>query len=59
MKILHILKTKPNNTTIRLMAAFGDLQGEEATLFEFYDEEADCEKLIDLIFEHEKIISWW
>lgn len=41
------------------MAAFGDLQGEEATLFEFYDEEADCEKLIDLIFEHEKIISWW
>ena len=26
---------------------------------EFYDEEADCEKLIDLIFEHDKIISWW
>ena len=41
------------------MAAFGDLQGEEATLFELYDEQADYEKLIDLIFQHDKIISWW
>ena len=59
MKILHILKTEPDNNTRTLMSAFGGSQGEEATIFEFYDEQADCEKLIDLIFENDKIISWW
>jgi hypothetical protein len=41
------------------MSALGGSQVEEATVFELYDEHADCEKLIDLIFEHDKIISWW
>jgi len=59
MKILHILKTEPDNTTIRLMSAFGCPQDEEPTVFRLYDEQADCEKLIDLIFQHDKIISWW
>jgi len=59
MKILHILKTEPEKTTRALMSALGSSQEEEATLFELYDEQADCEKLIDLIFEHDKIISWW
>ena len=59
MKILHILKTEPDNTTIKLMSAFGAPQGEEATLFELYDEQADYEKLIDLLFQHDEIISWW
>jgi hypothetical protein len=59
MKILHILKTEPDNTTKALMSAVGGSQVEEATVFELYDDQADCEKLIDLIFEHDKIISWW
>ena len=60
MKTLHILKTKPNHNTKILMSAMGSSQVEEKdTVFELYDAQADYEKLIDLIFEHKKIISWW
>jgi len=59
MKILHILKTEPDHTTKTLMSAFDGSQGEEVTIFRLYDPQADFEKLIDLIFEHDKIISWW
>jgi len=46
MKTLHILKTEPS-------------QGQETTVFKLYDEDADYEKLIDLIFEYDKTVSWW
>ena len=59
MKILHILKTEPDNNTKILMASSGESQGKETSVFALYDEQADYEKLIDLIFEHDKIISWW
>ena len=59
MKILHILKTEPDNNTKSLMNALGEQQGKETTVFALFDERADYEKLIDLIFEHEKIFSWW
>lgn len=59
MKILHILKTEPDNNTKSLMTTLGELQGKETTVFTLYNEQADYEKLIDLIFEHDKIISWW
>ena len=59
MKILHILKTEPDNNTKNLMAALGEPRGKETTVFALFDELADYEKLIDLIFEHEKIFSWW
>ena len=59
MKILHILKTEPDNNTKALMTTLGEQQGKETTVFTLFDEQADCEKLIDLIFENDKIISWW
>ena len=59
MKILHILKTEPDNNTKILMASLGESQGKKTSVFALYDEQADYEKLIDLIFEHDKIISWW
>lgn len=58
MKILHILKTEPDNNTKILMASLGESQGKETCIFALY-EQADYEKLIDLIFEHDKVISWW
>ena len=58
MKILHILKTEPDNNTKILMASLGESQGKETYIFAQY-EQADYEKLIDLIFEHDKVISWW
>ena len=59
MKILHILKTEPDSNTKILMASLGESQSKETSVFALHDEQADYEKLIDLIFEHDKIISWW
>ena len=57
MKTLHILKTEPDNNTRVLMDSIS--QGQETTVFKLYDEDANYEKLIDLIFEYDKTISWW
>lgn len=57
MKTLHILKTEPDNNTKVLMDSIS--QGEETTVFKLYDEDADYEKLVDLIFEYDKTVSWW
>jgi hypothetical protein len=59
MKVLHILKTEPDDITKVLMSAFRGSQGEVATIFKLYDEQPNYEKLIELIFENDKIISWW
>ena len=59
MKILHILKTEPDSNTKILMASSGESQGKETSVFALYAEQADYEELINLIFEHDKIISWW
>jgi hypothetical protein len=57
MKLLHILKSEPGEHARALMDIFSE--GEEATKFGLYEEAADYEKLIDMIFEHEKVITWW
>ena len=57
MKLLHILKSDPDESARTLMGIVSE--GEEATEFNLYDETADYEKLIDMIFEHEKVITWW
>ncbi|MCK4816611.1 hypothetical protein KA005_12650 [bacterium] len=57
MKILHILKTEPDKNVESLINIIS--QGEEASIFKLYDERVDYEKFIDLVFEHDKTISWW
>ena len=57
MKILHILKSEPDRNTKTLMDIVSE--GEQTTVFKLYEDGTDYEKLIDLIFEHEKTISWW
>lgn len=57
MTILHILKTEPDKITRSLMDLVSE--GEESTMFALYEEGADYEKLIDLIFEKDSTISWW
>ncbi len=56
MKHLQIVKTPPNPTTQALMEALA--QGKDVTRFNLY-EDRDYAKLVDLIFAHEEIISWW
>lgn len=59
MKMLHILKNEPDDTTKTLIGVLSE--GQETTDFPLYEGEPDYGKLIDLIFEHDhdKVISWW
>jgi hypothetical protein len=57
MKLLHILKSEPDNSTKTLIDILS--AGEEATSFALYEDNPDYENLIDLVFDHDKIISWW
>jgi hypothetical protein len=57
MKLLHILKSEPADNTKILMDILSE--GNDASEFPLYDENADYEKLIDAIFANDKVISWW
>lgn len=57
MKILHLLKTPPDDTTRLLKELVSE--GQDITEISLYEEQPDYEKLIDLIFAHDKVISWW
>jgi hypothetical protein len=57
MKILHILKTKPDDLTNTFIDLISD--GEENTTFSLYEKDPDYAKLLDLIFENDRTISWW
>ena len=59
MKTLHILKTKPDSNTKTLISSFDESEGVQGSVFELFKEEADYEKLIDLIFENDRTFSWW
>ena len=58
MKYLHIFKSVPDDNTIRLIDLIKE-NGDEINIFPLYDKEADYEELIDQIFRHNKVISWW
>ena len=58
MRTLHILKTEPDETTAALIAAFNKAEGQDTELIRI-DDSTDYDELIDLIFEHDRVISWW
>ena len=57
MKLLHILKSEADHNTKMLMDALSE--GKETTTFPLYEGAPDYEKLIDLIFENDRVVSWW
>ena len=57
MKLLHILKSEPDNNTQTLMDILSE--GNQAQQFPLYESNPEYEKLLDLIFEHDQVISWW
>ena len=56
---LHILKSEPDEIQKTLMSAFATES--ECLFFPLFDDKKniDYERLIDLIFEYDKIITWW
>jgi len=57
MKILHVLKSEPDHNTTILMDILSE--GQESRTFSLYDTDPDYEKLIDLIFEYDRVVTWW
>ena len=57
MRVLHIYKTEPDQTTKTLVNILSE--GQEATEFELFKDDVDYERLLDLIFEHDKVVTWW
>ena len=57
MKTLFVFKSEPDETT----QALEDLvsEEEEITRFSLYGKDTDYGKLVDLIFENEKVVCWW
>lgn len=57
MKLLHILKSEPDGNTKRLIEILSE--EEDSTFFPLYEGKVDYDKLLDLIFDHDRVISWW
>ena len=56
MKVLHILKTEPDETVEELTGVFTD---DEVTTVPLYRGEVDWPALVDEIFAADKVICWW
>ncbi len=56
MRILHILKTEPDEIVDELKAVFAD---EEVTTVPLYEEGVDWSDLVDEIFAADQVICWW
>jgi hypothetical protein len=57
MKLLHILKSEPDDLTTNLIDLLSE--GNETTTFVLYEGEPDYEQLIDLIFASDNVVTWW
>ncbi len=56
MKLLHILRSLPDETVKSLMLSFSE---HEEIIVPLYEDDVDWEKLVDEIFKADKVISWW
>jgi hypothetical protein len=56
MKILEILKSEPDATVQKIIDIHKE--GNDVKVVELY-EGTDYDALVDDIFSHDKVISWW
>ena len=57
MKILHILKSEPDETIEKLTVSIN--LNDTASVIMLYEEPVDWEALVDKIFENDRVICWW
>ena len=57
MKSLHIFKSEPDHNTQLLIDILSG--GDESATFSVYEADPDYERLIDLIFDHDRVVTWW
>jgi hypothetical protein len=57
MKLLHIFRSNPTDEVLLLTKILSEEN--ETTQFPLDKETIDYNQLVELIFSHEKVISWW
>lgn len=57
MTTLNIIRSKPDEMVERFVKAFSTEDGD--TVFPLYEGNVDWAELVDAIFSHDKVISWW
>jgi hypothetical protein len=57
MKLLHIFRSEPMPEVLRLSEILSE--DNETICFELYRNEVDYDRLVELIFSSDKVISWW
>jgi hypothetical protein len=56
MKTLHLLMSKPTPRTEKLIEIMS--RGEKTEEIHLYKDDTDYDKLLDLIFDYDRVISW-
>ena len=56
MKTLHLHLSKPSSETEKIIEIMSG--GNKAEEIHLYEEDTNYDKLLDLIFEYDKVISW-
>ena len=57
MKVLHLLKSEPDETVEKMTEMFS--QKNESSVIALYGEKVDWLTLVDHIFSYDKVICWW
>jgi hypothetical protein len=57
MKILHILRTEPDDTVKHIVAS--TTNGDQSKTAELFRDDIDWSRLVDDIFSHDKVVCWW
>ena len=57
MKILEILRSEPDENTSKIIEVHK--QDNEVKVVELYSGDPDYAALVDDIFSHDKVVSWW
>ena len=57
MKHLHIYRSKPTKEILETVKCLSE--GNEISTFSLYEGEVDYSKLVEAIFSHDKVVSWW
>jgi hypothetical protein len=57
MKILHIFRSQPTEQVLGLVKNLSEEQ--ESKRFPLYEDKIDYAQLVEEIFSHDKVISWW
>jgi len=57
MKILHVYRSEPDETTKKLVEVVS--AGNESESFDLNVDNPDYDKLVDMVFDADKTICWW